>query len=305
MREWLDVHRELLETVEEEEPLLRAPCSVLPAPGSPPPARGDAIHRAILTGLLSGIALRGEGHDYTVAGGGKANLWPGSGMFHGKAEWIVAVEQVETTRRYLRCCARIDPRWIEPLAEHLIKRSYNDMHWESKWSSAAALERLTLFGLVIVARRPVRYGPIDPEASRQLLIEHGLVQGDWQPKPAVLVQNEKLLAEAERLQAKLRNRDIVINAWEQYAFYDARLPADVYDGVQLHRWLKASPDNARALAMTRNDLLRAKADAKADAFPDLLPTRGGELAAGLSFRAGRRRRRRYRDGSAGSDQPAR
>ena len=113
--------------------------------------------------------MRGDGHDYTVAGGGKANLWPGSGMFHSKAKWIVAAEQVETTRRYLRCCGRIDPRWIEPLAGHLIKRTYSDLHWESKWASAAALERLTLFGLVIVAGRPVRYGPIDADASRQLL----------------------------------------------------------------------------------------------------------------------------------------
>ena len=111
---------------------------------------------------------------------------------------------METTRRFLRWRAD-HPRWIEPLAEHLIKRTYSELHWESKWASAVALERLTLFGLVIVAGRAVRYGPIDADASRQLLIEHGLVQGDIEPKPAVLVHNEDLLDEVQRLQAKVRH----------------------------------------------------------------------------------------------------
>ena len=298
MREWLDVHRELMEIVTDEEhaadrnskrqrgkevgasrahwggvrrPRLRfglrwlAPHS-LPRDSLP----YDAIHRAILTGLLSGIAQRGEGHEYTVAGGGKVVLWPGSGLFRGTAKWVVAAEQVETTRRYLRCCARIDPRWIEPLAGHLIKRTYSDMHWESKWASAAALERLMLFGLVIVAGRPVRYGLIDPDASRQLFIEHGLVQGDLQPKPGFLAENERLLGEVELLQAKLRRSDLVINAWEQFAFYDARLPADVYDGVLLVRWLKDAAENGRTLTMTQSDLLHADQDVQVDEFPDAL-----------------------------------
>lgn len=305
MREWLDVHRELMEIVREDggerefrrvgqgrapghlrsgsvghrkpggprpkshhSAGLLVPPYAFPVPSSP--ARYDAIHRAILAGLLSGIAQRGDGHEYTIAGGGKAVLWPGSGLFRGSARWIVAAEQVETTRRYLRCCARIDPRWIEPLAGHLIKRTYSDVHWESKWASAAALERLTLFGLAVVAGRPVRYGPIDPDASRQLLIEHGLVQGDLQPKPAFLAENERLLAEVELLQAKLRKRDLAIDAWEQFAFYDARLPADVYDGAQLARWLKSAAENGRTLTMTQNDLLRAKQDIEADSFPDAL-----------------------------------
>jgi ATP-dependent helicase HrpA len=281
MREWLDVHRELMEIVQEEE---HGPGRRDQSEGGSP--RYDAIHRAILTGLLSSIALRGDGHEYTVAGGGKASVWPGSGMFRGNTKWVVAAEQVETTRRYLRCCARIDPRWIEPLAGHLLKRTYSDAHWESKWASASALERLTLFGLVIVAGRPVRYGPIDADASRQLLIEHGLVQGDLQPKPNFLVQNEALLAEVERLQAKLRNRDLVIDAWEQFAFYDARLPADVYDGVQLSRWIKAAPDNGRTLTMTQADLLRADADVKADSFPDEIGTSGLEIPLDYRFEPG-------------------
>ncbi len=299
MREWLDVHRELLELIEEncrERPPRRSELASTERRATGSERHGgrslqvhpkyDAIHRAILAGLLSSIATRGDGHDYNVAGGGKANLWPGSGMFRSKAKWIVAAEQVETTRRYLRCCGRIDPRWIEPLAGHLIKRTYSDLHWESPWASAVALERLTLFGLVIVAGRPVRYGPIDADASRQLLIEHGLVQGDLEPKPAFLAHNEELLEEVERLQAKVRRRDIVIGEWERVAFYDQRLPAEIYDGVQLGRWLRESPENARQITMTSADLLREETDFAEDAFPDQLVTGPWELPLDYKFDPG-------------------
>jgi ATP-dependent helicase HrpA len=296
LREWLDVHRELLEIVVEGEKYAAVAVGVPPLDGKKrsPPKGGtptchpkyDNIHRAILAGLLSGIAMRGEAHDYNVAGGGKANLWPGSGMFSGKTKWIVAAEQVETTRRYLRCCGRIDPRWIEPLAGHLIKRTYSDLHWDGKWASAVALERLTLFGLVIVAGRPVRYGPIDADAARQLLIEHGLVEGDIEPKPAVLAHNEALQDEVQRLQAKLRQRDIVVGPWERFAFYDERLPAEIYDGAQLVRWLCESPENAGRITMSKADLLREGSDVAADAFPDQLAAGPWELPLDYKFEPG-------------------
>jgi ATP-dependent helicase HrpA len=295
MREWLDVHRELLELVEEAAGQSTNKHAA-PPKGGTPARRGDAnakshpkydnIHRAILAGLLSSIAMRGDGHDYNVSGGGKANLWPGSGMFRSKAKWIVAAEQVETTRRYLRCCGRIDPRWIEPLAEHLIKRTYSDLRWDGKWASAVALERLTLFGLVIVAGRPVRYGPIDADASRQLLIEQGLVEGDLEPKPGVLVRNEELFAEVERLQDKLRRRDLVISQWQHYAFYDERLPEDVYDGAQLARWLRESPENVRRITMTKADLLQATSNVDEAAFPDHLTSGHWKLSLDYKFEPG-------------------
>jgi ATP-dependent helicase HrpA len=306
MREWLDVHRELLEIAEEGErgghadpkshrplPLSGAPAKWVVERGAndrlPPTTshpKYDSIHRAILAGLLSSIATRGEKHDYHVAGGGKANLWPGSGMFRSKAKWIVAAELLETTRRYLRCCGRIDPRWIEPLAERLIKRTYSDLHWESPWASAVALERLTLFGLVIVAGRRVRYGPIDAEASRQLLIEHGLVGGDLEPKPGVLAHNEELLDEIQRLQAKLRKRDIVIGDGEHFNFYHQRLPAEIYDGAQLARWLRESPENARRITMTKSDLLREAAEVAEEAYPDWLAMGTWDLPLDYTFAPG-------------------
>ncbi len=172
------------------------------------------------------------------------------------------------------------------MAAHLIKRTYSDLHWESKWASAVALERLTLFGLVIVAGRAVRYGPIDADASRQLLIEHGLVEGDLQPKPAFLAHNEELLDEVERLQAKVRRRDIVIGPWERFAFYDERLPAEIYDGVQLTRWLRESPENARRITMSKADLLREGVDVAEEAFPDQLATGQWELPLDYKFEPG-------------------
>ncbi len=148
--------------------------------------KSAAIHRAILTGLLSSLAQKGETYEYAIAGGGKGNIWPGSGVFQGRPKWIVAAEVVETTRRYLRCCAKIDPRWIESLAGHLVKRSYRDPHWDQAAASAMAIERVTLFGLPIVPGRRVRLGPIDPRTARELLIRHGLVEGQFERKPDFL-----------------------------------------------------------------------------------------------------------------------
>ena len=162
----------------------------------------DNVHRAILAGLLSSVALRGDGYEYSVAGGGKGHIWPGSGVFAQRPKWLVAAEVVETTRRYLRTCGRIDPQWIEPIAAHVVKRSYHGVHWAPAHASAMALERVTLFGLTIVAGRRVHYGPIDPTTSRHLLIEQGLVEGHIEPKPAFLVENEGLVAELERLAGK-------------------------------------------------------------------------------------------------------
>ena len=280
MREWLDVHRELMELARQaglvagsaelrlsgQRPKARRQSAR--TQGRPPHSRRQAhrvkqgrtdrqqydnVHRAILTGLLSSLAFRGDGYEYSVAGGGKANLWPGSGVFQQKPKWLVAAEVVETTRRYLRTCGQIDPRWIEPLAGHLVKRTYHGVHWAPAHASAMALERVTLFGLTIVAGRRIHYGPIDPAMSRHLMIEQGLVEGHIEPKPAFLVHNEELVEELERLQAKLRRRDLLVRDFARYEFYDRRVPADVYDGATLTNWLRTSP---HALTMTKSDLLR-------------------------------------------------
>ena len=174
LRQWFDVHRQLKSLCVDHK--LR--------PGKRHNDYGQ-IHRSLITGLLSGIAYKTDSREYTGAGGIKFNLWPGSGLRAKPPDWILAAEIVETGKRYARTVAKIDPTWIEPLAEHLVKRSFADPYWSKKRQSAMADERVSLFGLPIVARRPIRYGPIDPTVSRQLLIEHGLVGQQMRTQPKV------------------------------------------------------------------------------------------------------------------------
>ncbi len=277
MREWADIHLQLLEFVREA--------------GFPPRPRRDQyepIHRAILTGLLSSVATRDDSGQYAVAGGGKALLWPGSGIFGGRPKWVVAAELVETGRRYLRFCAKVQPRWIEPIAAHLVKRAYSDVHWDRAAASAVAMERVSLFGLTLVSGRRVRYGPIDPAGSRELLIQHGLVDGELDTKADFLAHNQALLEEMELLQAKLRRSDLLLGPWARYEFYDGRIPAEVYDGPRLTKWLQqAGRENPRVLHMTKADLVREEAaEVPAEQFPDAMPVERMELPLEYRFEPG-------------------
>jgi ATP-dependent helicase HrpA len=165
--------------------------------------------------------------------------------------------------------ARIDPDWIEPMAEHLVRRSYSEPHWSKKRQSATAFEKVSLFGLPIVAQRPVRYGPIDPDHSRQLLIEKGLVENQMRIDPAFLVHNRGVLQEIESLAAKTRQRDFVIDDYAIRNFYDSRLPAEAVDGATLAGLLKKNPELRQRLQFTVNDLLNSEsAGPESDAFPD-------------------------------------
>jgi ATP-dependent helicase HrpA len=273
MREWADIHLQLLELAGE-------------AGMKPGPRRNeyDPIHRAILTGLLSSVALRGEGPQYTAAGGRKAILWPGSGIFASKPQWIVAAEVVETTNRYLRSCARIDPRWIEPLAGHLVNRSYSEIRWDRASASAVALEKVSLYGLPVVAGRRVRYGPVDPATARELLIRHGLVEGQIDFRAAFFEHNRRLLEEMERLAAKLRRNDLLLPDSSRFEFYDRRIPEDVYDGPRLSKWLAAAEQHdPRVLFMSKSDLVADEsAEVAKTSFPDALTVAGQRL--GLEYR---------------------
>ena len=289
IREWLDVHRELMEIARQAklgqtQGIGMEPMVQRGKQDRTDPRQYDNVHRAILTGLLSNLANRGEGYEYTVAGGGKASIWPGSGLFKQKPKWLVAAELVETTRRYLRTCGRIDPRWIEPIAGHLVKRTYHGVQWDAAQASAMALEKVTLFGLTIVAGRRIHYGSIDPSMSRHLMIEQGLVQGEIEPKPAFLARNEVLAEELEQLQAKLRRRDLLVSDIARYEFYDRRVPADVYDGATLTKWLKTNP---HALTMTESDLLREEVDEQCvEDFPNTLSIQNLELPLDYQYEPG-------------------
>src|SRR5436305_6919090 len=149
--------------------------TILPMPPSDdtaaplPPAKFDAVHRALLAGFLGNIGMKSaDGSDYTGARGTKFSVFPGSGLFRNKPKWVVAAELVETTKLYARTAARIQPEWVERVAEHLVKKTYTDPRWQPERGHVVATERVTLYGLPIVPQRTVHYGPIDPKQSREI-----------------------------------------------------------------------------------------------------------------------------------------
>ena len=261
LREWADIFRQLRQLVEES--------------GIKPHPRKDdsaAIHRALLPGLLSNIAMRSDSHEYTGAGQQKYFLWPGSGVFEKKPKWIISAELIETSKRYARTVAKISPNWIEPAAPHLVKKSWSDPRWNGEAASAVAAEKVTLFGLTIVPRRSVHYGKIDPEHSRTLLLQYGLVEGDININVDFLAHNRKFIDDLEQQQARSRRYDLIPSQEQQFAFYDQRIPEDVYDGVSLKKWWKvASRKTPTLLNMRLEDFFDTQSEEiDASEFPDAI-----------------------------------
>lgn len=234
----------------------------------------DAIHQAILTGLLSGIARRGrmKKHPYDGTGGSKQHLWPGSATFEDRPEWVVAAESVETSKHFLRTVAPIDPKWIEPLADHLVKRTYSDPKWNAKSGGATVVQRVSLFGLTIVAGRRVPLGPLDPSTARELMIRHGLVEGDIRTRAPFYSHNIEVLEEVATIEDKLRRRGLVRGDAALEGYYLRNIPEDVCDVRQLENWYKkASRGNPGLLRLTVEELLTDIEAARFD--PTDLPDR--------------------------------
>ncbi len=271
MREWHDVHAQLKDLVTTRGTHLNIE-----------PAERDAVHRAILSGFLSHIGRLGEGHAYSGAGGRQFHIFPGSGVFKRKPKWVVAAELVETTRLYARMVARIQPQWLEQLAPHLIKRSYSNPRWNPRSGHVQADETVSLYGLPIIIGRTVHYGPVNPDESRRLFIHHALVLGEWRSRAPFFDHNQRLKAQVEALEAKLRRRDLLAGEDARFAFYDSRIPADIHNGPAFDRWRRRAerkhakllfmdltdlmPDEASLLhpGLTAGSAMRAPSDAKGD-----------------------------------------
>src|SRR5258706_778761 len=238
-----------------------------------------AIHRALLAGLLGNIGQKTDQFEYTGARGTKFAIFPGSALFKRRPQWLMSAEIVETTKLYARTNARIDPEWIERAAEHLVKRAYSEPRWEAETANVVADEKVSLYGLPIVPRRVVHYGPIDPKVSRTLFIHHALVEGEFRTGAPFFAHNQKLTEEVLALEAKSRNRDYLVEAEARFAFYDKRLPHDVFNGHTFERWRKAAErHNPKLLFMTRRDLLKRVADdVTPEAFPDFMLVQGSGL----------------------------
>ena len=257
------------------------------------PAEARAIHVALLSGLLSHVGLRDAARrDYLGARGARFAIFPGSVLARRSPTWVVVSELVETSRLWGRTAARIQPEWIEPLAGHLVKRSYDDPHWERRRASVVATERVTLYGLPIVAGRRVAYGAIDPAFSRSEFIRRALVEGDWQTRHAFLHENSRRLAEVEALEDRVRRRGIRVDDQALYDFYDARVPAEVVSGAHFDAWWKRT-------RRRRPDLLDFSVEMLVDpgvaaaldpaAYPDAWRGAGVELPLSYAFDPGSKR----------------
>ncbi len=228
VREWQDIYTQLRQVVKEQR---------LPINSEPADFRG--LHCALLTGLLSHIGQKDtDKQEYTGARNARFSIFPGSGLFKKPPKWAIVAELVETSRLWGRIAARIDPEWIEPLAQHLIKRSYSEPHWEKSQGAVMAVEKVTLYGLAIVTARKVNYSQIDPVLSRELFIRHALVEGDWQTRHAFFRDNLKLRAEIEALEHKSRRRDILVDDETLFEFYDKRIAQDVVSAAHFDNWWK-------------------------------------------------------------------
>ncbi len=199
------------------------------------------VHRALLAGLLSHIGLRDpDRRDYLGARGARFAIFPGSGLFKKQPDFVVAAELVETSRLWGRQVAAVDPLWVEQAAGHLVSRTFSEPHWSRKRAAVMARERVTLYGVPLVADRLVGFGEVDPELSRELFIRHALVYGEWHTHHRFFSKNRELMHEAEELEHRARRRDLVVDEHTLFDFYDRVIPASVVSGVHFDTWWKAT-----------------------------------------------------------------
>ncbi len=228
VREWQDVHYQIRQVIKE-----------LGFTINQNSADYQAVHVSLLAGLLSHIGMKDpEKKEYQGARNARFHIFPASGIFKKQPKWIMVAELVETSKLWGRVAASIQPEWVEPLAKHLIKRSYSEPHWEKKQAAVFASEKVMLYGIPIVPKRRVNYGSIDPAISREIFIRSALVEGDWDTKHSFFRQNRKLLAEVEELEKKSRRRDILVDDDTLYGFYDQRVDLSVVSGRHFDTWWK-------------------------------------------------------------------
>ncbi|EHH1181382.1 ATP-dependent RNA helicase HrpA [Vibrio vulnificus] len=278
VREWQDVYLQIHQSMREMEFKLNS------EPGS-----YDAVHSAILTGLLSHIGMKDqEKNEYHGARNARFHIFPGSGLFKKQPKWVMSAELVETSKLWGRIIAKIQPEWIEPLAKHLIKRSHSEPHWSKKQAAVMAYEKVMLYGIPIVPKRLVNYGNIDASVSREIFIRSALVEGDWETKHAFFKQNRKLLLEVEELEHKSRRRDILVDDEELFQFYDQRVGTEVVSGRHFDTWWKqASKKEPELLNFEKEMLFKGDASHVTDLdYPNFWHQNGLKLKLSYQFEPG-------------------
>ncbi|MEX1057126.1 MAG: ATP-dependent RNA helicase HrpA, partial [Natronospirillum sp.] len=276
LREWREIHRQL-----------RLMCNDMGMTFNREPADHDRLHQALLAGLLSQIAQWKEGKEYTAARGRKAILFPGSPVYKKPPKWLMAAELVETTQLYARMAARIDPAWCEQLAPHLVKRSYSEPHFVGKRAQVMAWEQVTLYGLIVVGKRLVNYGVVDPKDAREIFIRQGLVEAQYRTEATFFKHNQALLDTVESLEDKTRRRDLKVDDEALFSFYDARLPAGIVNGKGFEKWRKqAEQEQPDCLHFDESVVWQNAPDATELEYPDEFRFNGLEIPLAYRFDPG-------------------
>jgi ATP-dependent helicase HrpA len=277
IREWQDLVSQLRQVARS---LGIATTGDVGAPGDDP----KPVHVSLLAGLLSHVGLWDpDKREYAGARGARFAPWPGSALFKKPPRWVMAGELVETSRLWGRDLGRIEPEWAEPLAGHLVRRSYSEPHWSSKHGAVMAYEKVLLYGVPLVASRRVAYGGIDPELSRELFIRHALVQGEWRTHHRFFHDNRALLENVEDLEHRARRRDILVDDETLVDFYEERVPADVMSARHFDAWWKKASRQSPGL-LTFDPAMLVREDAgpvDAEDYPDVW--RQGDLEIPLTY----------------------
>jgi ATP-dependent helicase HrpA len=270
LREWRDIHTQLHTVVAEHKWQLNTV-----------PASYEQLHLSMMSGLLGNIGQKNEAEDwYLGARGLKFYRHPGAKLSKKPGRWIVCAELVETTRLFGRGIAAIEPLWLEQVGAHLIKKQLLDPHWEKKAAQVTALERATLYGLVIYHNRRTDYGRVDPAGAREIFIREALVAGEWETRLPFLAANQKLVKQVMELEHKSRRQDVLVDDELIFAFYDAQIPVDVCSGASFERWYKdAHRLNPKLLLLSKEELMRHEAAGiTTQAFPKTLRLGGVDCA---------------------------
>jgi ATP-dependent helicase HrpA len=278
LREWRDVHSQLLTIVREQGWRLNEA-----------PATHEQLHTALLTGLLGNVGFKADDEPhYLGARGIKFHIWPGSNLVKKAGKWVMAAELVDTTRLYARCVAQIQPEWLERVGGHLLKKSYGEPRWEKRGAQVSAYERATLYGLAVYSQRRVNYGLINPKEAREIFIRDALVGGEFDTRAPFFAHNQKLIGEIEKLEHKSRRLDVLVDEELIAAFYDKLIPEDIHNGIAFEKWHKdATAKNPKLLYLNRDDLMRHEAAGiTTDLFPKAMTVAGAEMGLSYHFEPG-------------------
>ncbi|MDP3607684.1 MAG: ATP-dependent RNA helicase HrpA [Methylophilus sp.] len=278
LKEWRELHAQLLDIVEEMEFKL-----------NDKEANYEQIHKALLAGLLGNIGFKdGEADSYAGARGIRFHVAPGSCLKKTRPKWVMAAELVDTTKLYARCVAKIEPDWIEPLARGLTQSHYADPRWDRKLAQVVAWERVSLYGLTVIPKRRVHYGVIDPVESREIFIREALANMEFDTRAPFFDANKRMIAEIEELEHKARRQDVLVDEHQLFAFYDAIIPQGIVNGAGFEKWrADAEKLSPKLLYLTRDALMRHGASAITEAqFPETMEMDGTALALKYRFEPG-------------------